>query len=263
MGDILKNPLPVVYYSFAVDSLRAIITKKSKKSLQNLNGFFWQKVEKNTPVSASLKAQIQRKDYKGLPKPNRCTTAEIMRISEGEHLASFLTFKTTQTLNAQSDYKKGELGIHGLTQPHEAPKTIYKPLAHIFSKITLSSVDVCIDLPSEAMPTIEALERFCPHPWIRTYQESIYLNTPTLKGIDRIIIYNKQSKERTAYPWTRIEFTCKADTKLKEFEAPFSEIVRFIDEVYGVETPTVSRYNEQMKLLTDLRSYNQRRNNPK
>jgi len=259
MGDILKKPLPVVYFSFAIDSLRAIITKKSKKSLQNLNGFFWQKVQSNTPISSTLKAQIKRKDYKGLPKPNRCTTAEIMRISEGEHLASFLTFKTIQTLNAQSDYKKGELGIHGLTQPHEAPKAIYKPLAQIFSKISLSSVDICIDIPSEAMPPMEALENFCPREWIKPYQQSVYLNAPTLKGIERIIIYNKQSKERTAYPWTRIEFTCKANAKLKEFTAPFSEIVRFIDEVYGIETPTISRYNEQMKLLTDLRSYNQRK----
>lgn len=250
----MKQPLNINRIS--IDSLRSHIAKNRLKSISNLNKKFWVFLDDMETKSKYLINQIERKRYRGTAKTNKSTGIQLMRIGKDNHAHSFLIAKSTQVLNAKSDYKKLELSSNGLSQLHATPKEIYKTLYGTFKSLTISTIDLCIDM-AQPLPTKESLKSFCNERFIYQYKTSIYLNRPTLPNIERIVIYNKASKESIKSLWLRVEFTCKANQKLRVFTPPYNQIYDFMESVFN-QTFTVERYERQHKLLTDGRSYNKR-----
>ncbi len=246
----------LVCNTLAIDTLRLIIRKNTLKSLENLSNNFWSNLHEIDYQSQVLTNELQRKDYKGKTKSNRATSIKLLKLNNQNHANSFLIAKTPQDLNIKSNYKKCELSANGLTQTNPTTKDTYKQLYQVFNNKKLSTIDLCIDLKATA-PQIEALKAFCNSKYIYPYKGSIYLNKPHLKNIERIIIYDKAAKENINTQWLRVEFTCKVDTKLKDYTPPYNQIYEFISEVFN-QSFTIDNYERQIKLLTDGRSYNKR-----
>lgn len=250
----MKQPLNINRIS--IDSLRSEIAKTKLKSISNLNKNIWVFLDDMQTKSKYLINQIERKRYKGTPKTNKSTGMQLMRIGKDNHAHSFLIAKTTQALNTKSNYSKLELSSNGLSQIHITPKEIYKKIYNTFKSLTISTIDLCIDM-AQALPTKESLKPFCDERFIYQYKTSIYLNRPTLPNIERIVIYDKANKEGISGLWLRVEFTCRVNQKLRVFTPPYNQIYDFMESVFN-QTFTVERYERQHKLLTDGRSYNKR-----
>ncbi len=249
---------PIVFNSINLDTIRTNIPKSNLKKIEKINNSL---NNKNTLFQSinkdkNLSNQIQRKSYKKAPKTNKVTSIKLLKLNNNNHTNSFLIAKTPQTLNIQSNYKKCELSANGLYQTNPTTKDTYKKLYHIFKNKRLSTIDLCIDLKAKT-PQIETLIQYCKSKYICLYKNSIYLNKPNLKGIQRIIIYDKAIKEGLKTQWLRVEFTCIVDTKLKDFTPPYNEIYDFIDTIFD-QSFTIESYTKQIKLLTDGRSYNKR-----
>lgn len=246
----------LLFNRVSIDSLRSNITKKRVKSLENLNSNFWSFLDDMQTKSKYLINQIERKRYKGTPKTNKATEIQVMQIGKDKHAHSFLITKATQQLNIQSNYSKLELSSNGLAQLHTTPKEIYKKLYHTFSPLKLSTIDLSIDI-SQPLPSKESLKPFCDEKYIYTCNNGVYLNRPSLPSIERIVIYDKAVKEKIKRLWSRVEFTCKVNQRLKDFTPPYNQIYNFMKNVFN-QTFTVETYERQARLLTDGRSYNQR-----
>lgn len=250
----MKQPLNINRIS--IDSLRSNITKNRLKSISNLNKKFWVFLDDMETKSRYLINQIERKRYRGTPKTNKSTGIQLMKIGTDNHAHSFLIAKGTQALNAKSDYKKLELSSNGLSQIHATPKEIYKTLYGTFKSLTISTIDLCIDM-AQPLPTLESLKPFCDKRFIYQYKTSIYLNRPTLPNIERIVIYDKANKEGINGLWLRVEFTCRVNQKLRVFTPPHNQIYDFMESVFN-QSYNIEAYSQQHKLLTDGRSYNKR-----
>ncbi len=247
---------PLVCNTLHIDTLRLIIRKKAINSLENLSNKKWVDLQKMDYQSKALIKQLKRKDYKGKTKSNKSTSIKLLKLNNQNHANSFLIAKTPQELNIQSNYKKCELSINGLAQINQTTKDTYKQLYQAFGNRKLSTIDLCIDLKA-IIPQIQALKAYCNSKYIYSLKSSIYLNKPRLKGVQRIIIYDKANKHNLNTQWLRVEFTCKVDTKLKDYTPPYNEIYEFVSEVFN-ESFTIEGYARQVKLLADGRSYNKR-----
>jgi len=128
-------------------------------------------------------------------------------------------------LNSKAtDYKKAYFIAYGLAS-YKKPLTneARSLLNEIFTICPPTSIDLAFDTPVK--PNIEALANFGRV--VRHYGSS-YLNCPALYGVDRVIIYDKATKDGLQAPLWRVEFRLPVNQKLKYYEPPIEEMERLL-----------------------------------
>ncbi|MDR2099714.1 MAG: hypothetical protein LBP40_02650 [Campylobacteraceae bacterium] len=123
-------------------------------------------------------------------------------------------------------YRKSMLVIFGITQPHKEPNhQLIDKLISLFKTIT--SIDICYDTPYK--PNLANLEK---HYRITRYKDTdtYYVNDTGYPMLDRIVIYNKQSKNKLASPLFRIEATMSVNPKYLSL-LPLDEFKLFLEHM--------------------------------
>lgn len=247
----------------SIDTIRSEVTLARERKVSKKLNKDWQEVKPYSKLSANLKKQLKRKETNKQAKPNKASSIKHIKYSdESNNLHSHIILKSRQDLNIESNYKKKELSINGLSQPN-APvfKNDYKPINEVFSGVAVSSIDISVDFQG-CIETFDAsvLENICDEKWFEKVGKTLYLNKPHLEGISKICIYDKGYKDDLDYNLTRVEFTCKLDNKrINEFQLPILQIKEFMSKAFGVNNISIDEFEKQIKYLTDKRSFNKRR----
>jgi hypothetical protein len=122
-------------------------------------------------------------------------------------------------------YRKAMLIIFGITQPNKEPNLDL--INKIASFLPITSFDVCFDTPFK--PNLDTLSK---HFALTRYKDTdtYYINDTGYPLLDKIVIYNKQAKNRFDYPLWRIEATISIPTTNPEFlSLPLDEFKSIID----------------------------------
>ena len=168
---------------FAIDTIRIDYQKQYKKEALDSLGK-WHKVTPSSNISAKLKKRL---------KDDEITSAYQF---ERENIYYF-----NKKDPIKKKYRHSVMVIFGMKQyTSSAPNThTVKSILNILKDV--SEIDVCFDIPIP--PNLEELsKRFNLTP----YKDSVYINTPNIQMIEKVLIYNKALKNGLNAPLWRIEF---------------------------------------------------------
>ncbi|MDR2789915.1 MAG: hypothetical protein LBB59_02940 [Campylobacteraceae bacterium] len=116
-------------------------------------------------------------------------------------------------------YRNAMLVIFGISQPDKEPNLDL--IRKVTSFLPITSLDICFDTSSE--PNLEGLTRYKD-------TDTYYINQTGYPTLDKVTIYNKQSKNRLSYPLWRIEATITIPTANPELlSLPLLEFKHIID----------------------------------
>lgn len=193
---------------FAIDTIRIQFKKEDKiDKLKSLG--VWRKVTPSSNISAKLKKRL---------KEDEITSAYQF---ERENIYYF---------NSNIDrprYNIAVMVIFGMKQYTSSPpnKETIKSILNILKDMT--EIDVCYDTPTP--PDIEELsKRFI----LTHYKDSVYINTPNIQMIEKVIIYNKALKNGLDAPLWRIEFKVTIPN-VRNLAIPLHDIKEIIDLTRG------------------------------
>jgi len=181
--------------NFSIDSIRVEYQKQSKKQKLDELGE-WRKIDKgNQTILAKLKKRLI---------DNEVTSAYQLE----KHNIYYYNKRDTKT----NKYRSAELVIFGMKQYHKEPppRELVSKLLDVLSfgnsKIGVN-IDVCLDFPYK--PNLSKIKKlFTLTPYITskgTVTDTKYINTPEISMIDKIVIYNKQLKNKLEFPLWRVE----------------------------------------------------------
>lgn len=196
----------------AIDTIKSYSRKKGR--IEKINALFELKtIVDNSKVSAHLKRNIKdRQDITGgLYAPDAPFSFAILKDNRNDYrFAYFIAY----SLKSYKEHK-------------ELSETAKETLDKLFTICPPSSIDICFDTPIK--PNFEALGLFgeITKPY-RKY-ETRYLNEPKLYGIDRVIIYDKSTKDELTSTLWRIEFRLPVNVSLRLYEPPIDEMERVIE----------------------------------
>jgi hypothetical protein len=174
---------------FEIDSIRIEFSKQHKKEKLDTLGS-WHKINKN--------------DKKIMEKVNK--RLEVDEVTSAYQLENHNIYYYNKK-DITKKYRKAEMVIFGLKQYHKAP-----PPHQIVDKILsilkdVSNIDVCFDMVQK--PNIKALSsRFNINQYKTKegiFTNTFYINQALNEMIEKIVIYDKQYKNKLNSPLWRIE----------------------------------------------------------
>jgi hypothetical protein len=174
-----------LYHStaFKFDTIRVIFNKRYK-------------LDKLKEIGKWSKLTNKSNLYQKLIK--RLTTCELTSVYrlDNENIYYF-------NYSNPPKYRKAMLVVFGITQYHKEPPSLemIETILNILKSI--DEVDICYDTPIK--PNIDILQEHSQ--LIRYSDDTYYVNQTNISMIDKIVIYNKQAKNRLSSPLWRIEAT--------------------------------------------------------
>ncbi|MDR1614246.1 MAG: hypothetical protein LBS26_01615 [Campylobacteraceae bacterium] len=189
----------------AIDTLRFEYSKQYKREKVNQLGQ-WIKLTKGHSLCSKLAKRLTKKEL-----------TSVYRL-ENENIYFY-------NYSNPPKYRDAMLVIFGISQPDKEPN--HDLIRKVTSFLPITSLDICLDTPSE--PNLDALSK---HFALTRYKDTntYYINQTGYPSLDKITIYNKQSKNRLSYPLWRIEATITIPTANPELlSLPLSEFKHIID----------------------------------
>ncbi|MCX6072729.1 MAG: hypothetical protein NTY39_00210 [Campylobacterales bacterium] len=193
---------------FAIDTIRIQFNKEHKlKHLQKLGA--WNKITLSSNISSKLKK----------------------RLKEDEITSAYqLNKENVYYFNSNIDrprYNIAVMVIFGMKQYTSTPPNNATIKSIVSTLRDVSSIDVCYDTPTP--PTLEELsKRFN----LTHFKDSVYINTPNISMIEKIIVYNKAIKNGLIAPLWRIEFTISIPN-VKVLAIPLHDMKEIINTIRG------------------------------
>ncbi|MDO9180644.1 MAG: hypothetical protein Q7U16_20325 [Agitococcus sp.] len=193
---------------FAIDTIRVQFNKEHKlKHIKSLG--HWHKITPSSNISAKLKKRL---------KEDEITSAYQL---DGENIYYF---------NSNADrprYNIAVMVIFGMKQYTSSAPSIHTIKSILSTLKDVSEIDVCYDTPTP--PTLEELsKRFN----LTHYKDSVYINTPNIQMIEKVIIYNKALKNGLDAPLWRIEFKVTIPN-VRHIALPLHDMKEIIDTIKG------------------------------
>jgi hypothetical protein len=191
----------------AIDTIRIEFSKQHKKEALNSLGH-WHKITPSSNISAKLKKRLN---------DDEITSAYQF---DKENIYYFNS-------STPPKYRRAVMTIFGIKQyTSTAPSNhTVKSILNILKDV--SEIDVCFDTPIP--PSLDELhKRFKLTP----YKDSVYINTPNIQMIEKVIIYNKALKNGLDAPLWRIEFKVTIPN-VRHLALPLHDIKEVIDLTRG------------------------------
>lgn len=191
----------------AIDTIRIEFSKQHKKNALDILGN-WHKVTPSSNISAKLKKRL---------KEDEITSAYQL---ENENVYYF-------NANDYPKYRRAIMVIFGMKQYTSSPPSNTTIKSILSTLKDVSELDVCYDTPTP--PTLDELsKRFN----LTHYKDSVYINTPNIQMIEKVIIYNKALKNGLDAPLWRIEFKVTIPNA-HSLALPLHDIKEIIDTIKG------------------------------
>jgi hypothetical protein len=192
----------------AIDTIRIEFSKQHKKEALDSLGH-WHKITPSSNISAKLKKRLN---------DDEITSAYQL---DKENIYYFNS-------STPPKYRRAVMVIFGMKQyTSTAPSNhTVKSILNILRDVT--EIDVCFDTPIP--PSLDEVQkRFKLTP----YKDSVYINTPNIQMIEKVIIYNKALKNGLDAPLWRIEFKVTIPN-VRHLAIPLHDIKEIIDLTRGV-----------------------------
>ncbi len=198
---------------FSIDSIRVEFDKQYKlKPLKELGN--WNKIDKNNQtILAKLKKRLTDNE-----------------ITSAYRLEKYNIYYYNKRDTLTNKYRSAELVIFGMKQYHKEP-----PPRELISKILsilkdVSNIDICLDFPYK--PNLNELKKVYElKPYITdngVVTDTRYINTPDITMIDKVVIYNKQTKNNLGFKVWRVEAKMLIPN-IKLLSLPLYEFREFIN----------------------------------
>jgi hypothetical protein len=191
----------------AIDTIRIEFSKQHKKEALDSLGH-WHKITLSSNISAKLKKRLN---------DDEITSAYQF---EKENIYYFNS-------STPPKYRRAVMVIFGMKQyTSTAPSNhTVKSILNILRDV--SEIDVCFDTPIP--PSLDELQKQFK---VTPYKDSIYINTPNIQMIEKVIIYNKALKNNLDTPLWRIEFKVTIPN-VRHLAIPLHYIKEVIDLTRG------------------------------
>ena len=193
---------------FAIDTIRIKFNKEHK--LQHLKSLGqWHKVTPSSNISVKLKK----------------------RLKEDEITSAYqLCKENIYYFNSNIDrprYNIAVMVIFGMKQYTSTPpsNTTVKIILNTLKDV--SDIDVCFDTPIP--PSLDKLQKRFN---LTHYKDSVYINTPNIQMIEKVIIYNKALKSGLDTPLWRIEFKVTIPNA-RHIALPLHDMKEIVDTIKG------------------------------
>ena len=203
MNELLKK----IENYLAIDTIRIEFSKQHKKeALDSLGN--WRKVTPSSNISSKLKKRL---------KEDEITSAYQL---DKENIYYFNS-------STPPKYRRAIMVIFGMKQYTSSPPSIntVKSILNILRDVT--EIDVCFDTPIP--PLLDELQKRFK---LTHYKDSVYINTPNIQMIEKVIIYNKALKNGLNAPLWRIEFKVTIPN-VRYLALPLHDIKEVIDLTRG------------------------------
>jgi len=141
---------------------------------------------------------------------------------------SNISSKLKKRLNADeitSAYQLDKENIYYFNSSTAPSNHTVKSILNILKDV--SEIDVCFDTPIP--PSLDELQKRFN---LTHYKDSVYINTPNIQMIEKVIIYNKAIKNGLNAPLWRIEFTVTIPN-VRHLAIPLHDIKEIIDLTRG------------------------------
>lgn len=191
----------------AIDTIRIEFSKQHKKEALNSLGN-WHKVTPSSNISSKLKKRL---------KEDEITSAYQL---DQENIYYFNS-------STPPKYRRAIMVIFGMKQYTSSPPSINTVKSILSTLKDVSELDVCYDTPIPPMLD-ELAKRFT----LTHYKDSVYINTPNIQMIEKVIIYNKALKNGLNAPLWRIEFKVTIPNAYN-LAIPLHDIKEIIDLTRG------------------------------
>ena len=192
---------------FAIDTIRIEFSKQHKKEALDILGN-WHKVTPSSNISAKLKKRL---------KDDEITSAYQL---DKENVYYFNS-------STPPKYRRAIMVIFGMKQYTSSAPSIHTIKSILSTLKDVSELDVCYDTPTP--PTLDELaKRFN----LTHYKDSVYINTPNIQMIEKVIIYNKALKNGLDAPLWRIEFKVTI-ANVRHIALPLHDMKEIIDTIKG------------------------------
>ena len=191
----------------AIDTIRIEFSKQHKKEALEILGH-WHKVTPSSNISAKLKKRL---------KEDEITSAYQL---DKENIYYFNS-------STPPKYRRAIMVIFGMKQYTSSTPSTHTIKSILSTLKDVSELDVCYDTPTP--PTLEELsKRFN----LTHYKDSVYINTPNIQMIEKVIIYNKALKNGLNAPLWRIEFKVTIPNA-RHIALPLHDMKEIIDTIKG------------------------------
>lgn len=165
---------------FAIDTIRIDFSKEYKlEALKEIGQ--WVKIGKHSNILHKLKKRLHDAE---LTSAHRLKGYDVYYYN----------------LQDPPKYRRARMVIFGMSQYHKdpTPESIIRRVLRILKEVT--NIDVCIDF--DRPPDLGKVGRYFT---LRPYKGSIYINTPFIPMVERIIFYDKALKNGLSTPLWRME----------------------------------------------------------
>lgn len=191
----------------AIDTIRIEFSKQHKKDALDRLGR-WRKITPNSNISSKLKKRLN---------DNEITSAYQL---DKENIYYFNS-------STPPKYRRAIMVIFGMKQYTSSVPSNHtvKSILNILKDV--SEIDVCFDTPIP--PSLDELQKRFN---LTHYKDSVYINTPNIQMIEKVIIYNKALKNGLNVPLWRIEFTVTIPNA-RHLGIPLHDIKEIIDLTRG------------------------------
>lgn len=187
----------------AIDTIRIDFQKQHKKDALDRLGC-WRKITPNSNISSKLKKRLN---------DDEITSAYQL---DKENIYYFNS-------STPPKYRRAVMVLFGMKQyTSTAPSNhTVKSILNILKDV--SEIDVCFDTPIP--PSLDELQKRFN---LTHYKDSVYINSPNIQMIEKVIIYNKAIKNGLNAPLWRIEFTVTIPN-VRHLAIPLHEMKEIID----------------------------------
>lgn len=193
----------------AIDTIRIDFQKQHKKrALYELGT--WHKITLSSNISAKVKKRLLEDEITSAYQLNK---ENIYYFNKKDPI--------------KKKYRHSVMVIFGMKQyTSSAPSNhTVKSILNILKDI--SEIDVCFDTPIP--PSLDELQKQFN---LTHYKDSVYINTPNIQMIEKVIIYNKAIKNGLNTPLWRIEFTVTIPNA-RHLAIPLHDMKEIIDTIKG------------------------------
>lgn len=191
----------------AIDTIRIEFSKQHKKEALDILGQ-WHKVTPSSNISSKLKKRL---------KEDEITSAYQL---DKENIYYFNS-------STPPKYRRAIMVIFGMKQYTSSPPSNHTIKSILNTLKDVSELDICFDTPTP--PTLDELsKRFN----LTHYKDSVYINTPNIQMIEKVIIYNKALKNGLDAPLWRIEFKVTIPN-VRHIALPLHDMKEIIDTIKG------------------------------
>lgn len=191
--DYIENFNQQYGVNFDIDSIRVEFSKEYKiEGIKDIGQ--WEKLKANSKIVNELKSRLA---------DNKITKVYKLKNQNIYYYNS-----------KEKNYRVATMVIFGLKQYHKEPPSrelitkllniLYSPRAKL-----KQNIDVCLDL--DVKPKVDNLKDYAPIRFFLRLKDRViptdtfYINTLRLLGIEKIVIYDKQFKNKLGFPCWRIE----------------------------------------------------------